>query len=236
MPETPTSRVEREAKPVSAAVPTTVLLAAVVVAALYFGREVLVPIALAVLLSFVLAPLVRFLQGWYVPRSLAVITVVLIAFAVILGRARLVVSQVNQLASDLPQIPIDAARKDSSLARRGGGHRHAGARLRSAPGASQGNRQIRKRRAVCPRRCGERRLPDPADSRRGQAAGSRSVANPRGPDHAAHSAAHDHRRSWSSSLSSSFCNGRICETGWSGSPARRTCSARRLRSTMPVNG
>jgi predicted PurR-regulated permease PerM len=34
------------------------------VAALYFGREVLVPIALALLLSFVLAPLVRRLQSW----------------------------------------------------------------------------------------------------------------------------------------------------------------------------
>ena len=36
----------------------TVLLVVVVIAALYFAREVLVPIALALLLSFVLAPLV----------------------------------------------------------------------------------------------------------------------------------------------------------------------------------
>ena len=79
------------------------LLAVVVVAALYFGREVLVPVALAVLLSFVLAPLVRLLQRWYVPRSLAVIAVVLIAFAVILGAGALLVAQVNQLASGLPQ-------------------------------------------------------------------------------------------------------------------------------------
>src|SRR6516164_3065892 len=50
----------------------TVLLAVVVVSALYFGREVLVPIALAILLSFVLAPLVRLLQACYVPRVLAV--------------------------------------------------------------------------------------------------------------------------------------------------------------------
>ena len=39
---------------------TTVLLIVVVIAVLYFAREVLVPIALAVLLSFVLAPLARF--------------------------------------------------------------------------------------------------------------------------------------------------------------------------------
>ena len=51
---------------------TTVLLAVVVVVSLYFGREVLVPIALAVLMSFVLSPPVRRLQAWYVPRILAV--------------------------------------------------------------------------------------------------------------------------------------------------------------------
>jgi hypothetical protein len=43
-----------------------------IVAALYFGREVLVPIALALLLSFVLAPLVRRLQSWRFPRIVAV--------------------------------------------------------------------------------------------------------------------------------------------------------------------
>ena len=54
-----------------------------IVAALYFGREVPVPIALALLLSFALAPLVRLLQGWHVPRMLAVIVVVLVVFAAI---------------------------------------------------------------------------------------------------------------------------------------------------------
>ena len=47
----------------------TVLIGVVVITALYLGREVLVPIALAVLLSFVLAPLVRVLQGWRFPRG-----------------------------------------------------------------------------------------------------------------------------------------------------------------------
>jgi predicted PurR-regulated permease PerM len=59
-----------------------VMFAVVIVACLYFGREVLVPIALAVLMSFVLAPLVG-LQRGPVPRSLAAIVVVLIALAAI---------------------------------------------------------------------------------------------------------------------------------------------------------
>ena len=88
--------------PVPASALTTVLLGVIVVTALYFGREVLVPIALAVLMSFVLAPLVRLLQRIYVPRVLAVIVSVLVAFVAVFSLAAMMVSQVNQLASDLP--------------------------------------------------------------------------------------------------------------------------------------
>jgi predicted PurR-regulated permease PerM len=91
------------------------LLAVVVVVALYFGREVLVPIALAVLMSFVLAPPVRRLQVWYVPRILAVILVVLVAFSAIFSLGGLMVSQVNQLATDLPQYRSTLQEKIESL-------------------------------------------------------------------------------------------------------------------------
>src|SRR6476660_4542560 len=46
-------------------------VAALIIAALYVGREVFVPIALAILLSFVLAPLIRLLQHIHVPRAIA---------------------------------------------------------------------------------------------------------------------------------------------------------------------
>jgi predicted PurR-regulated permease PerM len=48
------------------------VLAFIIIATLYFGREIFVPIALAILLSFVLAPLVSSLQRVRVPRGLAV--------------------------------------------------------------------------------------------------------------------------------------------------------------------
>jgi hypothetical protein len=48
------------AEPVS--VLSSVLLAVLLISALYLAREVLVPIALAVLMSFVLAPLVKALE------------------------------------------------------------------------------------------------------------------------------------------------------------------------------
>jgi predicted PurR-regulated permease PerM len=81
----------------------TVLIGVVVIAAVYFGREVLVPVALAVLMSFVLAPIVRFFQHLRVPRSIAVLGVVIVAFTGILALGGLIVSQVNQLAIELPR-------------------------------------------------------------------------------------------------------------------------------------
>jgi len=60
---------------------TTIVMAVVLVGVIYFGREVLMPIALAVLMSFVLAPLVALLQRIYVPRVVAVFLVVLVAFS-----------------------------------------------------------------------------------------------------------------------------------------------------------
>ena len=93
----------------------SILVGIAVVAALYFGREVLVPLALAVLLSFVLSPLVRLLQRCYFPRSLAVIAVALVAFAAIFGLGALMVSQINELAKDLPHYQTTLAKKIESL-------------------------------------------------------------------------------------------------------------------------
>ena len=74
-----------------------------IVATLYFGREILVPIALAILLSFVLAPLVGVLQRIRVPRGLAVVSVVVAAFALIFATGSLLATQLTQLAGDLPR-------------------------------------------------------------------------------------------------------------------------------------
>ena len=73
------------------------------------------PIALAVLMSFLLAPPVRLLQGWRVPRGLAVIVVVVVAFAAIFSLGGLMVAEVNQLASDLPRYQSTLREKIQSL-------------------------------------------------------------------------------------------------------------------------
>ncbi len=95
--------------------PGTLNIAVVVVAALYFGREVLVPIALAALLSFVLAPAVRLLQGWRFGRAPAVITVVVLAFTILFGLAGVMVREVDGLARDLPSYEATMLQKIETL-------------------------------------------------------------------------------------------------------------------------
>jgi predicted PurR-regulated permease PerM len=77
-------------------------VATLIVNGLYFGREILVPVALAVLFSFVLAPFVIRLQSWRIPRTLSVLIAVFIGFAIIFSLGGLMVSQATRLADDLP--------------------------------------------------------------------------------------------------------------------------------------
>ncbi|CAN5364503.1 AI-2E family transporter [soil metagenome] len=77
-------------------------VAALIVTGLYFGREILVPVALAVLFSFVLAPFVIRLQSWRVPRTISVLVTVFIGFSVVFSLGGVMVSQANRLAQELP--------------------------------------------------------------------------------------------------------------------------------------
>jgi len=91
------------------------MVTVVLIAGLYFGREVFVPIALAVLLSFVLAPAVRILQRCHFPRGLAVFVVVLLAFAAIIGLGSFLVGQFTDLATELPRYQSTLREKIQSL-------------------------------------------------------------------------------------------------------------------------
>lgn len=81
----------------------TAILTVIIISMLYFGRDIFVPVALAVLLSFVLAPLVGMLQRIRVPRGLAVVSVVVVAFMLIFAMGSLLAAQLTQLAGDLPR-------------------------------------------------------------------------------------------------------------------------------------
>ncbi len=90
---------------------TTLAVAVVVVAALYLAREVLVPITLAILLSFVLAPLVALLRRIGLPRVPAVVMAVLVALGVLLLLGGVIGSQVASLADDVPRYVSTIERK-----------------------------------------------------------------------------------------------------------------------------
>lgn len=75
----------------------------VVVVTLYVAREVLVPIALAILLSFMLAPMVRLLRRVRLGRLAATMLAVVLALAVILSLGGLIGTQVSDLLTGLPR-------------------------------------------------------------------------------------------------------------------------------------
>ncbi|ATU90291.1 AI-2E family transporter [Phyllobacterium zundukense] len=79
-----------------------VVVAIAIVAALYFARDIFVPLALALLLTFALSPLVTRLYRSGVPKAVAVISVVVTAFLVIFIFVSIVVSQLTVLAQNLP--------------------------------------------------------------------------------------------------------------------------------------
>ena len=81
----------------------SVVVGTLVVAALYFGKDVLIPITLAVMLSFVLSPLVNLLQRLRLWRAPAVIVTVVAALAVLGLIGTLIGSQAASLSANAPQ-------------------------------------------------------------------------------------------------------------------------------------
>src|SRR5579871_6757554 len=78
------------------------LTVVVVVAVLKLAEEVFIPLALAILLTFLLAPMVELLRRWYINRLLAVIVSMSVAFALIGALGNVVFKQFADLAHDLP--------------------------------------------------------------------------------------------------------------------------------------
>lgn len=78
-------------------------VAVVVVGALYFAREVLIPITLAVLLSFLVAPIAAFLRRWHFGRSGSVVVAMLLPLVVLMGLGAVIGTQVSALVQEVPE-------------------------------------------------------------------------------------------------------------------------------------
>ncbi|WP_345816326.1 AI-2E family transporter [Paraburkholderia sp. PREW-6R] len=93
----------------------SVITGVVVVCALYFGREVLIPITLSVLLSFLLAPLVQMLRRLHMGQLPSIFIAVIFALASLLAVGGLIGAQLVQLAGDLPQYQVAIEQKVETI-------------------------------------------------------------------------------------------------------------------------
>ena len=91
------------------------MAAALVIAALYLGAEIFVPTALAILLSFVLAPGVRLLRRWHLGRVVPVLVMTLLAFLVIVALGALMALQLRGLVDAMPQYQSTVLAKIEAL-------------------------------------------------------------------------------------------------------------------------
>ena len=96
------------------------LLLAFVIAALYFGRTVLVPIALATLITFLLSRLVTRLERW-IGRIAAVLVTVIAMFTIFAGASWVIGRQVIDLADKFPDYQANIVAKIRSLRLPAGG-------------------------------------------------------------------------------------------------------------------
>jgi predicted PurR-regulated permease PerM len=167
MPEFPASsrrRIPAAGVPQDGA--TVAQAALVIIAVLYFARDLLVPLALSILLSFILAPIARALRRWGMPRVAGVILSVLAAVMVLASLGLVMGRQLAELAAQLPAYQAEVTRKLASINASGGLVERAQEMLR---GLSNG--VAREPRQVVPRGLNadavqpipvEIRQPDPA--------------------------------------------------------------------------
>lgn len=93
----------------------TLVVAVVVIAALYFARVMLVPLALAVLFTFVLAPLVSALERIRIPRFIAIFLVVGIAVFGVGVMGWTVGNQLIDVTNQLPSYKTNIKEKIDSI-------------------------------------------------------------------------------------------------------------------------
>ena len=93
------------------------------IAALHYGRTLLMPLAFAALLAFVLDPVVTALRRWRLPHAAAVGLVMVLAMASLGGGAVLLGQQVVALSQDLPTYQSTIRKKLRDLRPDAGGNR-----------------------------------------------------------------------------------------------------------------
>jgi predicted PurR-regulated permease PerM len=99
----------------------TLLVVLIVIAVLFFARTIFIPLALSILLTFMLAPVIIRLRHWGLGRIPAAIIVVLLALGVIGVVGSVMASQLADLAHQLPEYQHNVHEKVESIRGSGGG-------------------------------------------------------------------------------------------------------------------
>lgn len=99
----------------------TLLCCVAVIGVLYFAKDILLPFALAILLGFLLAPFVTWLERWKCPRLLAVLLVVAVSFSGIGILGYVVVHELYNVADRLPTYRKNIINKAQALRSEGSG-------------------------------------------------------------------------------------------------------------------
>jgi predicted PurR-regulated permease PerM len=86
-----------------------------VVAVLYFARELLIPLAFAILLAFLLSPIVKRLEGWRIPRLAAASLVLFVACALLAIVGWLAMAQMMEVGNRLRDDTQNIQRKLAAL-------------------------------------------------------------------------------------------------------------------------
>lgn len=94
---------------------------AAVGAVLYLGQEVFLPLAIAMLLTFALSPLVSRLRRHGLPMTASVLAVVFIAFLVFALFSLVIAGQMSSLAANLPEFQANIVSKLTTLQEETGG-------------------------------------------------------------------------------------------------------------------
>src|SRR6202162_1495994 len=92
-----------------------IMTAGIILALLYLGRFVLIPLALAIMLSLLVAPLIRALRRLRIGRASSVLIAVAALTVVCVGVAAALGTQILHIAESLPQYESNVQRKLKAL-------------------------------------------------------------------------------------------------------------------------
>src|SRR6202051_3256008 len=92
-----------------------IMTAGIILALLYLGRSVLIPLALAIMLSLLVAPLIRALRRLRIGRASSVLVAVAALTVLCVGVTAALGTQILHIAESLPQYESNVQRKLKTL-------------------------------------------------------------------------------------------------------------------------